>query len=383
MKSCISTTAVSFCKAVCISALLLSEPCVALAEVSRDGIGRDFLAAATSKSCSVDACVDDETLTAEPARPATKLWQDVALQYQAPVTMTGLTEASQLSLAANPTEPAAAETKPDPLKKDWPWRRASIGELAGITVAAGLTLYSEAAYGEPKHADWTSHNGFDEGFRSALRLGSSSARNTVGTIGDGLMGLLIAEPIVDSFATLGYRDRRWDALWQTSVINLESFTFTALVSSVMQNSIKREKPFQRDCPDGSCVDEQPNRGMPSGHVAFAFTGAGLYCTHHEYQSLYDPETERTLCYTSLGLAAADGVARIMADRHYATDVLAGSAIGLFSGFLLPRLLHYYWADNETDQSRAKSEGEASFLQRVSLSPQLLSGGGSLSCSVRF
>ena len=190
-------------------------------------------------------------------------------------------------------EPGTSGEKPALVDKDWPWRRASIGEFAGITVAAAGTLYSEAAYGEPKHADWSSHNGFDESIRNALRLHSRSAQNAVGTIGDGLMGVLIAEPIVDSFVTLGYRDRRWDTLWQTSVINLESFTFTALVSSVMQNSIKRERPFQRDCPDGSCVGEQPNRGMPSGHVAFAFTGAGLYCTQPSATppSGWRPQTE--------------------------------------------------------------------------------------------
>ncbi len=279
----------------------------------------------------------------------------------------------------NPSKPDSAD---GPTKARWSWRRASLAELAGIAVAAGGTLYSEAAYGDPKRPNWTSTNRFDDGIRNALRLDSASARDAAGSIGDGLMGLLIAEPIVDSIYTLGYRDRNWDALWQTSVINLESFTFTALVSSVAQNSIKRQKPFIRECPDGSCSNEQPNRGMPSGHVAFALTGAGLYCTHHAYQSLYDPATARAICATSLGLAAVDGVVRIMADRHYATDVIAGSAIGLFSGFLLPRLLHY-WSESEPEKTGAKSTSDDSFLKHVSLTPQILNGGGSLNCDVKF
>ena len=292
-------------------------------------------------------------------------------------------DAPRRDLAAPRGAREAAKTVADPPTRAWPWRRATLPELAGITAAAAGTLYIEAAYGEPRHAGWTSHNGFDEGIRSALRLEDNSARDTAATLGDMLMGLLIAEPIVDSFATLGYRDRNWDALWQSSVINLESFTFTALVSSVLQNSIKREKPFQRDCVGGSCADEQPNRGLPSGHVAFAFTGAGLYCTHHAYQSLYDPATERALCAASLGVAAADGVLRIMADRHYATDVLAGSAIGLFSGFMLPRLLHYYWSDNQAGEGRSKPTDDGSLLKRASLSPELFKGGGGLNCTLRF
>ena len=123
--------------------------------------------------------------------------------------------------------------------------------------------------------------------------------------------------------------------------------------------------------------------MPSGHTAFAFTGAGLYCTNHTYQSLYaDPDLERNICAASLMLAGVDGVARVMADQHYATDVIAGSAIGLFSGFVLPRLLHYYWPNEETKQ-RPKNSYEDSLVKHVSFSPQVLSGGGILRCDLAF
>jgi membrane-associated phospholipid phosphatase len=40
------------------------------------------------------------------------------------------------------------------------------------------------------------------------------------------------------------------------------------------------------------------------------------------------------------LATADGVLRIMGDRHYATDVLTGAAIGFGFGYGVPTLLHY-------------------------------------------
>ena len=198
------------------------------------------------------------------------------------------------------------------------------------------------------------------------------------------MGLLIAEPVIDSFATIGYRDHRWDALLQTSVINLESFTFTALISSVMENSIKRQRPYLQTCPDGSCANSPSNRSMPSGHTAFAFTGAGLFCTNHTYQSLYaDTDLERTICATSLVLAGADGVARIMADQHYATDVIAGGVIGLFSGFVLPRLLHYYRPNKEVGQHCKKDTNENSLVKHVSFSPQLMNGGGILNCDIAF
>jgi membrane-associated phospholipid phosphatase len=270
-----------------------------------------------------------------------------------------------------------------PATNGWPWRRASPAEYAGTALAVGATLYSEAVYGEPGRAGWAAHNGFDEGVRNALRLENRSGRDAANTAGDVLMGTLIAAPVLDTFLTLGVRDRRWDALWQTEMINLESFTFTGLVASVMENSIRREKPFVRNCGQGRCEDDDDhNRSMPSGHEAFAFTGAGLICTHHAFQSLYaDPTAERAACATSLGLAAATGVLRVMADRHYATDVLAGSLVGLFSGFVLPRLLHY--SRPAAAEPRAGTPGDGAIIKQVIFSPELLGGGAALTCKVRF
>lgn len=269
-----------------------------------------------------------------------------------------------------------------PRRRGWVWRKASSAEFGTVAIAGGVTLYSENAYGSPTSPHWTAHNEFDDAVRNALRLHTLQAQNAVADLSDALMGLLIAEPIIDSFVFLGYRDHRWDELWQTSVINLESFTFTALASSVMQNSIRRQKPYVRECPDGSCTNEQPNRGMPSGHVAFAFTGAGLYCTHNSYQSYSgNPEAERLVCATSLGLATMEGILRIAAERHFATDVLAGSAIGLFSGFLLPRWLHYYWR-NGTDESDKRKNIEA-FWKNIIIAPQISYDGGGLSLNVTF
>lgn len=266
---------------------------------------------------------------------------------------------------------------------DWRWRRAGMAEYVVVPLAIAGTLIFEKENGEPARPNWRARNGFDESVRDALRLKSRSARDTAHAIGDVLMGVMIAAPVVDSFATIGWRDARWDALIQTSMVNLESFAFTSLVSSLMQNLIAREKPFVRNCLNGNCDDdEQLNRSMPSGHVAFAFTGAGLLCSHQKYQSLHDPATQRATCATGLGLAAADGIVRIMADRHYTTDVLAGTAIGLFSGFVLPRLLHYSWPEKSPD-ANPRSGSDDSLAERMTINAQLLSGGAALNWDLRF
>ena len=152
----------------------------------------------------------------------------------------------------------------------------------------------------------------------------------------------------------------------------------------MANTIRRARPFVRNCADGSCEAGTPNRSMPSGHEAFAFTGAGLLCTNHAYLPQYgDPDTERTACAVSLGLATATGVLRIMADRHYATDVMVGSLIGLFSGFGLPRLLHYSWQSGAGQGTGTAARQGSSPVKQVIVAPQVLNGGAALKCEVIF
>jgi membrane-associated phospholipid phosphatase len=252
-------------------------------------------------------------------------------------------------------------------------------EYAGIaTFGVGAALV-ESEYGRPQ-AKWKGHNGFDDSIRDALRLKSRRDRETAQNIGDLLMWGMIAAPVLDSFATLGVRDGAWDAQWQTQMVNLESFAFTSLVSAGVQTLVAREKPSVRNCQNGVCEGDNKNRSMPSGHAAFAFTGAGLVCNHHRYQSLYhDPAADRAACATGIVLATADGVVRIMADHHYATDVLAGSAIGLFSGFFLPRLLHY----SHPEPFPSKKGSHFPLLRQLSLRPLVGSGSTGLTCELRF
>jgi hypothetical protein len=71
------------------------------------------------------------------------------------------------------------------------------------------------------------------------------------------------------------------------------------------------------------------------------TAAGLVCVHHRYLPIYDSDAaDAGACALLSAATVATGVARIMADRHFASDVIAGGAIGFGSGYGLPWLLHY-------------------------------------------
>jgi membrane-associated phospholipid phosphatase len=106
----------------------------------------------------------------------------------------------------------------------------------------------------------------------------------------------------------------------------------------------RARPSYADCKAGTSVDPLCNAGayasFPSGHTSAAMTGAGLICAHHGALPLYGGAWDVAACAEGLTVATTVGVLRIMADRHYASDVLTGGAIGFFSGYGLPMLLHY-------------------------------------------
>ena len=68
-----------------------------------------------------------------------------------------------------------------------------------------------------------------------------------------------------------------------------------------------------------------NPAFPSGHTAYAFAGATLL--GNRYPKLRIP------LYIGAGLV---GVTRIYLGRHYASDVIAGAAVGTLTGALVSR-----------------------------------------------
>jgi membrane-associated phospholipid phosphatase len=53
-------------------------------------------------------------------------------------------------------------------------------------------------------------------------------------------------------------------------------------------------------------------------------------------------SDAAVCVTATAMGLTSGVARIAADRHYVSDVIAGAVLGWGVGFAMPALLHYEW-----------------------------------------
>jgi membrane-associated phospholipid phosphatase len=200
-----------------------------------------------------------------------------------------------------------------------------------------------------RNPHWTGGIWFDDAARSALRLHSASELQVARTLSDavGVASVILAVG-VDSFVVPLVRGSSELAL-QLPLMDFESFALSSIVTFSLYDSVGRARPSYAECQGNPSIDVQcetsPTASFPSGHVNEAFTAAGLLCAHHMYLPLYGSRFADALaCARDLALGAADGLLRVMGDRHYATDVLAGSAIGFGLGYGLPILLHYAAGD---------------------------------------
>jgi membrane-associated phospholipid phosphatase len=180
----------------------------------------------------------------------------------------------------------------------------------------------------------------DDAVRNAFRLGSADARATADLTSDILLYSLIASPFIENIYAVADGDRSWGDYWQHLTVDFAALGLTYGLIELIKSTVERDRPYVSEClrsgPAGQCYTESDaQESFLSGHTAMAFTGAGLVCAHAA--SGEDDTVTNTACAASMALAALTGGLRIMADAHYASDVLAGAALGLVMGYFLPRL----------------------------------------------
>jgi membrane-associated phospholipid phosphatase len=130
------------------------------------------------------------------------------------------------------------------------------------------------------------------------------------------------------------------AFWTDVVLMLEA-TFSALaVNQTVKFLAGRARPYTigappellesgRDPPDN-------NLSFFSGHTTLAFaltTSAATIASLRGYRNAW------VMWVVGIPLAITTGILRMAADKHWASDVLVGAAVGTAFGVLMPTLLH--------------------------------------------
>jgi len=116
----------------------------------------------------------------------------------------------------------------------------------------------------------------------------------------------------------------------TALKGVEAYILSGITSQIIKQLTHRHRPDQ-DTPPDPFLWEGPFHGFthtsfPSGHSAAAFAIATVVATSYQ-ETIWVP----ILCYT---LATGAALSRIYDNKHWASDVVAGSAIGFGIGQLV-------------------------------------------------
>jgi hypothetical protein len=119
-------------------------------------------------------------------------------------------------------------------------------------------------------------------------------------------------PAVSVYVLNAFGDKGKNNLKDRSIILASSYLMMSITVLALKDITKVERP------DGSS-----NNSFPSGHTATAFSGA---------EFLWQEYKDKSIWYGISGyiVATGTGVFRIVNNRHWFTDVVAGAGIGILS-----------------------------------------------------
>jgi membrane-associated phospholipid phosphatase len=225
----------------------------------------------------------------------------------------------------------------------WPKFRTSEYLVTGIAGAASLSVYF--FLDSPKEPHWIGGILLDDAIRAEVRLRSHGQRDRARQASNVTALSTIGWAFgVDSIAVPLLR-KKPDVAQQLVSLDAEAFAISTLIANTMFKVVGRARPSYEDCQRDPNFDPLCRSGaaasFPSGHTNAAFTAAGLSCAHHLHLALYGSTLADALaCAGTLAVAGATGGLRVLGDRHYATDVWLGAALGFAVGYGVPTLFHY-------------------------------------------
>lgn len=128
-----------------------------------------------------------------------------------------------------------------------------------------------------------------------------------------------------------------DMGWHT----LEAIAISTQATTALKGLFGRTRPYAasgdaQDFDLGGGFGESTRRSFPSGHTSMAFTFASVLAgeTAHRW-----PRAHKYLAPLAYAAATGVGLARMYNDKHWASDVALGAAIGTLSGRIVVRYGH--------------------------------------------
>ncbi|MEO5768307.1 MAG: phosphatase PAP2 family protein [Polyangia bacterium] len=277
-------------------------------------------------------------------------------------TLAPITAAAQAQVAPVPVPSAVAPAV------EWSdaWPRFRLWEYGGTAGFGAATWALDRYLSPPSQPKWRGGVLFDDSVRSWLRVDTRGGRERAGRVSDITWLGGSAVPFVVDLPIVLLAHRQPGVAFQLLMMDLEAYAFAGFINRSLHFGLGRGRPSLDACAADSGYDElcggrSNNASFPSGHTLGVATAAGLTCVHHRYLPIYGgPIADGGACGLMALATVVTGATRIMADRHHATDVIAGAMIGFASGYGLPWLLHYR-ASGQGEGGASPGEGHQAAL----------------------
>ncbi len=209
--------------------------------------------------------------------------------------------------------------------------------LEFVLVVVAFAVMSEAAGAPATTCGWCATNAFDEAVRSLLvRRDPRDA-----AAASHVLSMILAPALALGAVTLpAIARRRYRHAFQDSAIILNAFLLVTGITDAVKKLADRQRPGvlhgRADVIEASAAPIEHYLSFFSGDTAWAFVLGATAATLAHLRG-YAFARRAALAGAALGVGTA--VLRVAADMHWATDVLAGAAVGVAVGVALPSLLH--------------------------------------------
>ena len=187
----------------------------------------------------------------------------------------------------------------------------------------------------------------DEEIRDVFESNRSSVTDDISNIFEPFGNGLYIVPALAGFYIFGHFDENAKAK-RTALIAAESFLVTGLFVTVMKATFGRSRPSSGESSTTFSAFSTGSTSFPSGHAISAFSIATVIANEYEDVPYIKP--------ISYGIATMTALSRINDEKHWASDVFFGAALGYFTSKALLRLHSNKKGQHFTIYPRVDSNG---------------------------
>lgn len=228
----------------------------------------------------------------------------------------------------------------------WRWAPAGPADYAVIGASAA-TIATARALGPARGRFGGQGILADEAVRDALLLPTREGQHVIADVSDLTLSLVTAWPMLDATVVSFGHYRDAELARELAILSFEVSGVVAAMQTLANSIAGRQRPFGRRCgselPEtlDDCFSRDRHYSFFSGHTSQSFAAAAVTCSVHAKLDLYGGGAADWLpCIGTMSLAAFTGAARIMADKHYLSDVVTGAVVGTTVGLVIPLMVRF-------------------------------------------